>query len=204
MQNTFDAWEGAHLQHFGVRGMKWGQRRFRNEDGSLTELGKERYGSNGTASARRTKKDLNKLDKEQVNARSRYEENFSIYQKRSSKNQKKITEALANKDRKTARAVRKKQEKLDKTYGVKAEQYKRLTKKSEDMTQKILQYAQDKGYKVKTKDVMRPVNVGRNFVASLLGTVAGAGLGAATGTFVGTVSAQYAPGKKYKVKDKSY
>lgn len=32
-----------YLQHYGVEGMKWGVRRFRNKDGTLTEAGKRRY-----------------------------------------------------------------------------------------------------------------------------------------------------------------
>lgn len=32
------------LYHYGVKGMKWGVRRYRNKDGSLTPKGKERYG----------------------------------------------------------------------------------------------------------------------------------------------------------------
>lgn len=32
-----------YLEHYGVPGMKWGIRRYQNEDGTLTELGKERY-----------------------------------------------------------------------------------------------------------------------------------------------------------------
>jgi hypothetical protein len=30
------------LQHWGIKGMKWGVRRYQNEDGSLTDLGKKR------------------------------------------------------------------------------------------------------------------------------------------------------------------
>lgn len=32
-----------YLMHYGVKGMKWGVRRYRNEDGSYTEAGKKRY-----------------------------------------------------------------------------------------------------------------------------------------------------------------
>lgn len=31
------------LQHWGVKGMRWGQRRYQNKDGTLTALGKKRY-----------------------------------------------------------------------------------------------------------------------------------------------------------------
>lgn len=33
------------LYHHGIKGQKWGVRRFQNEDGSLTAAGRERYGS---------------------------------------------------------------------------------------------------------------------------------------------------------------
>lgn len=32
------------LQHWGIKGMKWGIRRFQNRDGTLTSAGKKRYG----------------------------------------------------------------------------------------------------------------------------------------------------------------
>lgn len=33
------------LYHFGIKGMRWGVRRFQNSDGSLTSAGKRRYGT---------------------------------------------------------------------------------------------------------------------------------------------------------------
>ena len=47
--------EDDSLEHFGIKGQKWGVRRFENTDGSLTEAGKERYRSAGGG---------NKLDKD--------------------------------------------------------------------------------------------------------------------------------------------
>lgn len=35
-----------YLAHHGIEGQKWGVRRFQNEDGSLTEEGRKRYGYN--------------------------------------------------------------------------------------------------------------------------------------------------------------
>ena len=34
-----------YIAHYGILGMKWGIRRFQNEDGSLTPAGKKRYGN---------------------------------------------------------------------------------------------------------------------------------------------------------------
>ena len=31
------------LAHWGIKGMKWGVRRYQNKDGSLTQAGKKRY-----------------------------------------------------------------------------------------------------------------------------------------------------------------
>ena len=35
--------ENNELQHWGIKGMKWGVRRYQNSDGTLTAAGKKRY-----------------------------------------------------------------------------------------------------------------------------------------------------------------
>lgn len=41
MATRFDDWEGDFLAHHGIKGQKWGIRRYQNPDGTLTEAGKK-------------------------------------------------------------------------------------------------------------------------------------------------------------------
>ena len=36
-------YNGDQIWHWGIKGMKWGVRRYQNADGSLTDVGKRRY-----------------------------------------------------------------------------------------------------------------------------------------------------------------
>lgn len=42
------------LRHFGIKGMKWGIRRYQNSDGSLTDAGKKRYSNVDTIRSKKT------------------------------------------------------------------------------------------------------------------------------------------------------
>lgn len=48
------------LKHYGIKGMKWGVRRFQNSDGSLTSEGRKRYSGNDLKEAQK------KVDKGKV------------------------------------------------------------------------------------------------------------------------------------------
>lgn len=58
------------IWHWGVKGMKWGVRRYQNADGSLTDAGKRRYSTDVAANAKK-KKD-NRLSEESLNDPNRW------------------------------------------------------------------------------------------------------------------------------------
>lgn len=65
MSNIYRAWcwnDGAAIYHHGVKGMKWGVRRYQNKDGTLTAIGKVRY----TAAARARKTASTKDDVDSI------------------------------------------------------------------------------------------------------------------------------------------
>ena len=55
-----------YLAHYGIKGQKWGVRRFQNEDGTLTAEGKKRYGESDTWK----KEDASTLSDEELNRRN--------------------------------------------------------------------------------------------------------------------------------------
>lgn len=59
------------LAHFGIPGMKWGVRRFQNDDGTLTEEGKQRYGRDSEPESKSWKKsDASNLSDEELRRRN--------------------------------------------------------------------------------------------------------------------------------------
>ena len=69
----FTSWDaGLHLAHHGIRGQKWGVRRFQNPDGTLTAAGRQHYGVSDGGSRKasrqfnRQMRKLNRLQKKQM------------------------------------------------------------------------------------------------------------------------------------------
>jgi hypothetical protein len=57
MRNEYSfALDNPYLSHEGIKGIKWGERRYQYEDGSLTPAGKIRYLKDYKAAEKKTKK----------------------------------------------------------------------------------------------------------------------------------------------------
>lgn len=75
--------ENTYLYHHGIKGQKWGVRRYRNKDGSLTPAGKKRYNDMSedarTASEIRQKKvsQMSNAELKKLNERTRLEQEYA-------------------------------------------------------------------------------------------------------------------------------
>ena len=94
------------LNHFGIKGQRWGVRNFQNEDGTLTSAGKERYGRtgiydkpDGTKDMKRLKKDAQKDAEEYARAKAYYGDGAGTRRK---KIKNKISEKMKDEDYKKA------------------------------------------------------------------------------------------------------
>ena len=67
--NYYRSGANSYLAHHGIKGQKWGVRRYQNEDGSLTDEGKKRYGDYSEKIGKSISK-ANRLETKAANART--------------------------------------------------------------------------------------------------------------------------------------
>lgn len=90
-----------YLMHWGIHGMKWGRRRFQNQDGTLTSEGKIRYGS-GT-SPEKGQNGSKKTNKAQAKAEKSKAEKMQEGRKRAAEERAKQKEYEEEKERAIAK-----------------------------------------------------------------------------------------------------
>lgn len=85
------------LYHWGIKGMKWGIRRFQNKNGSLTPFGKKRYsephGDYTNAHSKKSVKEMSNKELQDRNNRLNMERQYAQLTQKTS-NGKKIIQGL--------------------------------------------------------------------------------------------------------------
>lgn len=87
-----------NVSHSGIKGMKWGIRRYQNKDGSLTPEGKKRYNESpdGTRTKKRVK-DMSDEELSRVLKRARMESEYKQLKRDSIDAGAKFADTLGNK-----------------------------------------------------------------------------------------------------------
>lgn len=162
----------ADLMHYGVLGMKWGVRRYRNADGSFTPAGRKRE-------ARQYARSLNKLDDETVKHIGKYIESdykTNKYVDKASREAVKTVRSKLNSKEQTitigsgpgSNKFNKYMAKADKHYKKRQEEEKAY-KDLEQQTWKLIAEVSEKGYDVSGIKLPKYVADGKLYASAFLG-----------------------------------
>ena len=161
-------YKNNELYHHGILGQKWGVRRYQNDDGSLTEEGRARYGVGSSkktrSSASKYAKDLNKTDAIRANKQYEYD-----YAKNKEHN---YSEKAKDRIYTTGNSFDKKASKLKAKAALQSEKAKIAfdEKTIWEGRQKALRASAElEGYKVTSKKVVREARQGYELMAYIFG-----------------------------------
>jgi hypothetical protein len=142
--------DGSELYHHGILGMKWGVRKYQNEDGTLTPAGKERYGS-----------DIDKY-------KTKVENKLSKIETKVEKKQKKATKLYTKADIKVNRMLFPNEKKASKLYR-KADKAQRKVNTLEYKGKKYYQKSSKNMTKVDSSDSLtqKSIALGEKFVSDV-------------------------------------
>ena len=152
------------LYHHGVQGMKWGVRRYQNEDGSLTEEGRIHYYGYSTNTDQSTTGITSKLNRTaKVMAKADVKSARAKY-----KASKYASKLRGDGSRRDERLI-KKYEKAN----AKAAENDAVYNEGKQRTNELIKMAENNGYTVNSKEVSRYVDGGRDFLSAYLGGIGG-------------------------------
>lgn len=178
----------TELYHHGIKGQKWGIRRWQNEDGSLTQAGIARYRTDGK---RQLQGSLNQLDRDRAT--------ISVYKHNTDKKIAKLTKKANKSIERKGQVSEKVTKKIFDLQSV-SKSYKNTLKSYADLTTKLMDKANKQGYSVNTKAISRQVTTGKQAAVGILASAASIALSPYTGFFVAGTPYTSTSGTKYKLR----
>ena len=153
-----------YLQHHGIKGMKWGVRRFQNPDGSLTAAGKKRYSSSEVKEARKNlpseKEKLSGMERRKYKIEGETEYTNNVYKVRQ--------EAIDSWDENNNRPLSKQE--TDALWKKYEKTYTKALKNNKEYQQLLKDYDLQKA---KVRDLTTAANqkIGSDYVGQALGSL---------------------------------
>lgn len=148
--------QDQYLVHHGIKGQKWGIRRYQNEDGTLTEAGRKRYGYNDDGTQRDAGKPMER----------------KAYQTALNKQEKARAHNRADQIKYERKAERAKSIKKYDKMMAKAEEYKKLVNEGQSTVNDLLSQASSKGYSFDSSTGLKYQRWGKTVTAQLFGGLA--------------------------------
>ena len=152
-----------YLSHYGVLGMKWGVRRFQNQDGTLKAAGKGRYDGEAMPKSQLGKATNKTVDSGKKVSAGSIRRQLNRNERRMARDKQRLATARVNSALANSGYNKKRQEKA----AVKLQKAEARVKAGEKKASELLKIAKKNNYNVKSKDVIRYTARGEYVVGAL-------------------------------------